>query len=62
MEVLKLLTPALGLFIISSFKYRSTKQIASYSSILLAAGILSNEYYQWNRVSGRLYIAMRSDF
>jgi uncharacterized membrane protein YwaF len=58
---MKILVPATIILIATSLRQRKNKEIVLYSSLLMGGGMLTNEIYFWNRVSGRLYLTMKSD-
>ena len=56
------MVPASVLFAFSAIKYRSFKEVAGYTAAFMGGVFVVNEYKQWNKVSARLYISMKSDY
>ena len=60
-DAFKVLAPATDFFAISSIRKRKPKEIALFSVLIFGGGMVTNELMAWNKLSGRLYITMKSD-
>ena len=61
MQAVKIATPLTLILVASSLKQRQPKTVAKHAFLFFSGAMIVNEARGWNRLSGRLYLSMKSD-